>query len=338
VIDPFDGRTDIKKKIIRTVGNPAERFSEDGLRPVRAVRFASTLDFAIQAETLAAIPLALEKTRRVSLERFRDEFVKMLGAKEPSVSLKLMEQTGILPLFVPELAACRGVGQQDFRGHHQFDVLDHLFYSCDGAPQDSLTVRLAALFHDIGKPLVKSVVQKPDTTGTMQRVCTFYGHEQKSALLCKTILERLRFPNQTIAAVCHLVAEHMFHYEPSWTDAAVRRFLVRVTPEAIPGLFDLRIADTYGMTRRAPPLGSSPWAENLAELKDRIDAVLAQKSALGLKDMAVTGNDLIAAGIPQGKQIGRILQELFETILDNPEENQREHLLEIAKNRVKTLT
>jgi tRNA nucleotidyltransferase/poly(A) polymerase len=302
VVDPFDGRADIARKIIRTVGRPEERFAEDGLRPVRAIRFAAALDFAIQEETLAAIPRCLDKTRLISIERFRDEFVKMLGAEEPSIALKLMERTGVLSLFVPELADCRGVEQRDCRGRHWFDVLDHLFYACDGAPRDNLVVRLAALFHGVGR-------------------------EQQSAALCKTILTRLRFPNQVIDAASHLVTEHMFHYEPAWTDAAVRRFIVRVTPEALPDLFDLRIADCRGMT--------GPWAENLAELKDRVDAALSQKAALSLKDLAVSGNDLIAEGIPPGRLMGNILKELLETVLDNPAENEREHLLEIARNRQK---
>jgi putative nucleotidyltransferase with HDIG domain len=337
ITDPFGGRADIKQKILRTVGDPRDRFVEDGLRPVRAIRFAATLGFAIDSKTQEAIPGALEKTRLVSIERFRDEFVKMLGADEPSVALKLMEQTGILPLFLPELCVCRGVDQKDYRNHHQFDVLDHLFYACDGAPKDNLTVRLAALFHDIGKPLVKETIQKPDASGISHSICTFYNHEQKSAELCKRIMTRLRFPNQLIVGASHLVAEHMFHYEPSWSDSAIRRFVVRVTPEAIPDLFDLRIADAYGMTCARPPIDRGGWAENLLEFKERIDAVLAEKTALSLKDLAVSGSDLLAIGIPPGKAIGLVLHELLETVLDNPAENEREHLLQIAKNRATLL-
>jgi tRNA nucleotidyltransferase/poly(A) polymerase len=335
ITDPFGGRADINRKIIRTVGDPRDRFAEDGLRPVRAIRLAATLGFAIDRKTLDAIPGALEKTRLVSIERFRDEFVKMLGADVPSVALKLMEQTGVLPLFIPELCDCRGVDQRDYRGHHQFDVLDHLFYACDGAPKDNLTVRLAALFHDIGKPPVKETVQKVDAAGTMHAICTFYQHEQKSAELCKRIMGRMRFPNQLIAGVSHLVAEHMFHYEPSWSDSAVRRFVVRVTPEAIPDLFDLRIADAYGMTCVRPPLDRGGWAENLLEFRARIDAVLAEKSALSLKDLAVSGSDLLAAGVPPGKAIGMVLRELLEAVLDDPAENERGHLLQIARNRTR---
>jgi hypothetical protein len=181
------------------------------------------------------------------------------------------------------------------------------------------------------------MVQKPDTAGAMHTICTFYNHEQKSAELCKRIMTRMHFPNQLIADVAHLVAEHMFHYEPSWSDSAVRRFVVRVTPRAIPDLFDLRIADAYGMARVRPPLDRGEWAENLLEFRARIDAVLAKKSVLTLKDLAVSGSDLLKCGIPQGKAIGAILHELLETVLDDPAENEREHLLQIAKNRASIL-
>jgi hypothetical protein len=123
----------------------------------------------------------------------------------------------------------------------------------------------------------------------------------------------------------------MFNYESSWSDAAVRRFLARATPEAVNDLFDLRIADAYGMTRVNPALSGNPWSENLVEFRDRIAAVLAQKDALTLKDLAVNGKDLIQAGIPAGKALGAILGELFETVLDSPAENTKEHLLEVAK-------
>jgi putative nucleotidyltransferase with HDIG domain len=313
IIDPFDGRSDIKRKIIRTVGNPRERFGEDGLRPVRAIRFSAQLDFSLEENTLNAIPQALPVTEGIATERFRDEFIKMLGAETPSKALLLMETTGLLALFLPELAACRGVEQ---KGFHRFDVLDHLLYSCDGAPRSSLRLRLTALFHDIGKPAVRAL---------KDGVCTFYRHEDISASMTEAILTRLRFPKAIIREVTHLIANHMFHYEESWTDAAVRRFLVRVTPEAVDDLFDLRYADLYGMNGTPPPPGI------LAGFEERIRKVLEQQSALGLKDLAVNGKDLMTMGIPAGKQLGIVLNELLETVLDDPGSNTRENLLVIAE-------
>lgn len=334
LVDPFGGQEDIKKKIIRTVGAAQDRFSEDGLRPIRAIRFASQLGFAITVETLAAIPACLEKTASVSVERFREEFVKILRSPEPSRGLELLEGTGILQIFIPELAACKDVEQADCRGFHQFDVMHHLFYACDGAPAQKELVRLAALLHDIGKPKAKRSGSLPDGRPTI----TFYNHEKYSEELSQNLMTRLKFSKAETAAVCHLVKNHMFHYESNWTDAAVRRFLFRVTPEALEDLFDLRMADVYGMTRTPPALKEGPWSANLLELKDRIRQVSSQQRVLGLKDLAVNGRDLMQAGIPAGKHLGAILGELLETVLDDPAQNNREQLLTIAKNLFKKCT
>ncbi|MCR4626937.1 MAG: HD domain-containing protein, partial [Treponema sp.] len=205
--DPFNGISDIKNKIIRTVGNPFDRFTEDGLRPIRAIRFSSQLDFEIEKKTFEAIttPEVRKKTLGISIERFRDEFVKTLKSNAPSKGFHLMEQTGILEYFIPELSFCRGVIQGDGRGFHEFDVLDHLLYACDGACNDNLIVRLAALFHDIGKPETKRE-QLSDSSGEK---ITFYNHESVSERITEKILTRLRFPNATVNEVCHLVKNHM---------------------------------------------------------------------------------------------------------------------------------
>lgn len=327
IVDPFGGRDDIQNKIIRTVGNPLERFGEDGLRPVRAIRFATQLGFTIDESTMAAIPASIEKTATISLERFRDEFIKILKSPEPSVGLELLEKTGLLQLFIPELAACKDVEQADCRGFHQFDVLHHLFYACDGAPQHKELVRLAALLHDIGKPRAKKAGSLPDGRPTI----TFYNHEKYSEEISQKLMTRLKFSKAETATVCHLVKNHMFHYESNWSDAAVRRFLFRVTPEALEDLFDLRVADVYGMTRTPPTLKEGPWSGNLLELKERIQQISSQSQVLGLKDLAVNGKDLMAAGIPAGRQLGQILNQLLETVLDDPSQNNREQLLTIAQ-------
>lgn len=326
IVDPFGGQDDIQNKIIRTVGNPLDRFDEDGLRPVRAIRFATQLGFTIDEATMAAIPASIQKTATISLERFRDEFIKILKSPEPSIGLDLLERTGLLQLFIPELAACKDVEQADCRGFHQFDVLRHLFYACDGAPQHKELVRLAALLHDIGKPRAKKAGSLPDGRPTI----TFYNHEKYSEEISQSLMTRLKFSKAETATVCHLVKNHMFHYESNWSDAAVRRFLYRVTPDALEDLFDLRVADVYGMTRTPPTLKEGPWSGNLLELKERIQEVSAKNQVLGLKDLAVNGKDLMAAGIPAGRQLGQILNQLLETVLDDPSQNNREQLLTIA--------
>jgi poly(A) polymerase/tRNA nucleotidyltransferase (CCA-adding enzyme) len=313
IIDPFGGRADIRAGIIRTVGRPEERFAEDGLRPLRGVRFSAQLGFSIDDKTLAAIPGAIPVTAKVACERVREELSKILVAPVPSVGLRFMEQTGLLGLIIPELAACRGVEQ---KGMHRFDVLDHLLAACDACPAENLELRLAGLFHDIGKPVVRA----DDGTGSY----TFHNHEAASARLADTIMTRLRYPQKTCKMVDHLVKQHMFHYEPQWTDAAVRRFIVRVGPENIENLFILRRADSHAIT------GIAPDPRLLAEFSDRIQKVLDADHAFSLKDLAVNGKDLLAQGIPAGPETGHILQELFETVLDDPALNSRNRLLEIA--------
>ena len=320
LVDPFDGQGDIKRRVIRCVGEPGERFSEDGLRPVRAVRFASQLNFTIDEKVLAAIPGALPLTAKVAAERIRDELDKILESENPSAALLLMEKTGLLALLIPELAGCRGVEQDRKRGpgYHRFDVLDHSLLACDFAAREGapLEVRMAALYHDIGKP------EKAHTNENGERI--FYGHDKESSAQARRLLLRFRYPNVVIEKVCRLIEEHMFHYDETWTDAAVRRFIIRAGEENLPDLFALRRADAYGMAAEVPP------QDLLLPLVKRIEETLAQSRALSLKDLAVSGNDLKALGILPGKHMGIILKELLETVLDDPALNTREKLLEIA--------
>ena len=379
IVDPYGGADDIKARVIRAVGVPHERFMEDGLRPVRAVRFASQLGFRIEENTWAAILREdiLKKAAGISLERFRDEFCKILLSPVPSVGLKLLEDSGLLKIFVPELLQGRGCVQSDERGFHSFDVLDHNFYACDGAvlrgdssqgqnaapaaPSDMscsgatresfdqkipasdslLILRLTALFHDVAKPSCKRVVPAEGDGGQQFSSCdqssaggkiTFYNHEIAGEKMARGILVRLKFPNTQIDAVCHLIKEHMFNYESSWSDAAVRRFVQRVGAQNIDALFDLRLADIYGMKRVEVRLHDTAVCGKLLELRERVDAALSQKSAMGLKDLAVNGGDLIAIGIPAGKKMGAILKELFEAVTDDPAMNSRDALLGLAKN------
>ena len=319
LIDPFGGMNDINNRLIRAVGNPLERFSEDGLRPVRAVRFASQLGFEIEEKTLEAVSLKLDVTKKIAVERFHDELLKLLKSDVPSVGLKLMEKTGIMSIFIPELSACRNVEQ---KGFHNFDVLDHLFYSCDGTDKNNADVRLAALFHDVGKPAVRALGK--------DGVYTFYQHEAVSAEMTQKILDRLHFSKQTSNYVCHLIAQHMFFYEPHWTDAAVRRFLVRIKfreyENVLGDLFELRRGDLFGMSRVETD------GKSLLEFQKRIEKELEKEGALTLKDLAVNGRDLIESGIPAGKKLGVILNELLETVLEDPAMNTKEKLLVVAKN------
>nr|MCR4954588.1 HD domain-containing protein [Treponema sp.] len=341
IVDPYDGSKDIAKKVIRTVGFAHERFMEDGLRPIRAIRFACKLGFSIEKLTYSELfeDSIHQKVSSISVERFRDEFKKILSAEKPSVGLKLLEETGILPIFIPEFTICRGCVQSDYRAFHKFDVLDHLFYACDGAPANKLNVRLAALFHDIGKPVVKQIKtqtvldgDKNDGSTKEIETITFYNHESAGEKITREILIRLKFPNAVVNDVCHLVKEHMFHYESNWTDGAVRRFLVRVKPECLEDLYDLRLADMYGMYDQKVDVRYSESVRLLMELQERIKDVMKNQNALSLKDLAVNGKILMENGIPAGKQLGIILNELLNSVLEDPSLNTKEKLLEIAKN------
>jgi tRNA nucleotidyltransferase/poly(A) polymerase len=316
IIDPFGGAKDIKNKIIRCVGNASLRFNEDGLRPLRAVRFASQLGFVIEENTLAAIPDALSVSAKVSQERVRDEIDKILASPVPSCGFLLMEKTGLLRLFLEELASCRGIEQ---KGFHHFDVLDHSLLACDYSARSgySQILRLASLFHDVGKPSVRRLDEKSG-------VWTFYRHEEISGKVAQKILGRLRYSNSVIDSVCHLIKEHMFHYTDEWSDAAIRRFIARIGEPNLEDVYRLRRADAYAFS------GKEADSTSLMQLADRVEKVLAGGRTFTLKDLAVSGNDLISIGVPCGKKIGIILRELLETVLDDPAQNTREKLLEIA--------
>lgn len=329
IVDPYGGVEDLKKGIIRTVGIPHERFMEDGLRPVRALRFASKLQFSIEKDTYSEIfeENVQKKIASISVERFRDELMKMMASPKPSVGLKMMEETGVLKIFMDELSVCRGCIQKDDRGYHIFDVMDHNIYACDGAPKEKPLLRLAAFLHDCGKP-----ASKVERTVEGHKINNFYNHEKYSVEIARSLMTKLKFSNAEIDYVCHLIENHMFHYESSWSDAAVRRFIVRVGLDSFDDLIDLRLADMYGKYNADVRLHNSAGCANLVELTDRVKALAAQSCALSLKDLKVNGKDLIAEGIPAGKKLGKILNELFQTVLDDPEMNDREKLLKLAKN------
>ena len=325
IVDPFGGRRDIKKKVIRTVGKAHDRFMEDGLRPVRCLRFACKLGFSIEKCTYSELfdDEIRKKIGSISIERFRDEFDKILASVKPSVGLKLLEETGMTSIFIPELLAGRGCVQSDQRGFHDFDVLDHLYYACDGAPVEKPNVRLAALFHDIGKPASKKIID-----GNI----TFYNHERIGSKLTQQILTKLKYPNAVIDDVCHLINEHMFNYESNWTVSAVRRFIIRVGQDHLEDLFDLRLADMYGMHNQPIEYKYSAAINLLVELKDRIAVELEKNNALSLKDLAINGNDLIAAGFEKGKKLGLILNHLLDCVIEDPEMNTKDKLLEVASS------
>jgi putative nucleotidyltransferase with HDIG domain len=321
VADPHEGRRDLRDGIIRAIGDPSERFREDGLRPLRACRFAAQLGFIVEERTRTAIPASLDILSMVSAERVRDEILKILDAPLPSVGFALMRETGILAVVLPELLQGEGVQQGGFHCH---DVFQHSLYACDAAPRESPVLRLAALLHDVGKPRTRGA-------GTDGRP-TFYGHEKVSAEMTQSILERLKLPNATIKAVSHLVAHHMFNYQEEWSDAAVRRLIARVGEGSIQDLIALRRADQIGMC----PENRQYFPQGLSDFAGRVSAVMEAGRAFTVSKLAVDGNDIMRdVGLAPGPRVGTILNELLKSVLEDPALNEKGKLLEIAKKLVK---
>ena len=310
LVDPFDGLADIERKFLRAVGDPGARFTEDALRMVRAVRLAAVLELTIAPATLAAIREHAALAAHVSGERVSAELEKLLGSPRPSIGLRHMADTGLLDVLLPELAAQRGVPQNKIEGE---DLLDHTLRAVDAVPVDRPVVRLAALLHDVGKP------------GTLDDG-PFRGHEVVGAELAEKVLERLRTPKAAIERVVRLVRQHMFTYEPGWSDAGVRRFIQRVGVDGVDDLFALREADNVGS-------GVSADAHGLDELRARVAAEVAASVVLDRSRLAVRGDDLMRElGLPAGPRLGRILDELLERVVAEPRLNDRATLLLLAES------
>ena len=322
--DPFGGITDIKSKLVRAVGTPIERFKEDGLRAFKACRLASQLDFEIEGETFEAIKQAIPVAKKVSMERIRDEFMKLLlNSAKPSKGIELMRESGLLNIFLPELLEGYGVEQKLYHAH---DVYWHTLKTCDLAPD---SVKLAALLHDIAKPR------------TDMGNGHFYGHDSVGTEMAGDILKRMKFPKSEIERVKLLIRNHMFYYPHTegevkkegmekliltqWSDSAVRRFLKRVGEENVEDLFKLRIADASSN----PETAFKP--EEITELQKHISKVLQEDMALKITDLEIDGEDLKALGIEPGAKMGEILRKLLDMVIEDPLLNTKEKLLEEAR-------
>jgi poly(A) polymerase/tRNA nucleotidyltransferase (CCA-adding enzyme) len=320
LVDLFDGQGDLKNKIIRCIGNPAERFEEDALRMLRACRFASQLGFSIEKHTLEAIHEQREKLKLVSVERIREELVKIIMSPKPSIGLEACRVTKLLDLFLPELKKCFGVSQNTF---HRYDVYYHTLHVLDafeGLGVREPSVRIAGLFHDIAKPQTKRQVSEKAEP-------VFYNHEVVGASVAKGIMRRLKFSNEEVADVTHLVRQHMFHYTDEWSKGAIRRFIRTVGEDYLPWLFQLRDADRLGNGKR------ELHCDEIEEFKVKIKEIFDEDSALQIKDLKVDGGKLMTFfHLEPGRIIGEILHHLLEKVLDEPELNTEEKLLEEAKS------
>jgi tRNA nucleotidyltransferase (CCA-adding enzyme) len=312
LVDLFDGIGDITKKRLKTVGNPDERFGEDALRMMRAVRLCSELNFAIEPETLTSITKNHEHLRRISTERITEEFLKIIDSEVPMQGIVMLERLSLLDYIVPELKESIGCEQG---GIHAYDVYEHSLRTLQAAADKeySTELRLSALFHDIGKP-------KTRRTGGKNKFYTFFGHEVVGARMTKEILERLKMPRETIEIVEKLVRNHMFFSDPDQiTLAAVRRTIVRIGADHIEDLLNLRVCDRIGTGRPK----EQPF--RFRKYKAMVDQAL--RDPISVKMLKING-DLIMdkTGEKPGKKLGYILHILLEEVLENPRINE-ENLL-----------
>jgi tRNA nucleotidyltransferase (CCA-adding enzyme) len=312
LVDPLGGRVDLERRLLRV--NRRDSFLEDPLRILRGVQLMARLGFAVEDDTRADMRKHAALLGNVSAERVRDELHKMLEfASEPSRGFLLMHEEGILPFLLPELDATFGEEQNEF---HPDDVFMHSLKSCDRA-RPELHLRWSALLHDIGKKEMKRIIDGRTV---------FYRHEEASARDADAILERLRCTRELRRKVVSLIEHHMFNITDDWSDAAVRRFIVRAGRENLDDLLALREAD--GLSR-----GDTAVIAQNAAIRRRLEGVLASDAAFKMKDLAIGGADIMeATGIGEGPEVGGILRRLFEVVLENPEENTRERLLELVRS------
>lgn len=313
LVDAFCGMEDLQRKLIRCVGNPKERFEEDALRMMRAVRFAAQLGFSIDTATKEAVARMAGNLVKVSAERIQVELVKLLVSEHPEKFLAFYE-TGLTGVFLPEFDRMMETPQNN--AHHCYNVGEHTIEAVKNSPADKI-IRLTLLLHDVAKPVCKST----DTEG----IYHFYGHPAKSAEMAKEILRRLKFDNDTIRRVTALIAAHddMPPLEPK----AIRRAVYRTGLEQYPALFAVKRADTMGKNqyKREEKLAYIAGYEKLYE------EIMEKKQCLTLKELAVTGKDLIDAGMKPGKEIGEALKSMLEHVLEYPEDNQKEILMKQIK-------
>lgn len=311
LVDLFGGQEDIANKLVRTVGEASERFSEDGLRILRAIRFAAVFGFDVAAETRRAIHELGYMIEKVSEERIASEFNKILLSNKPGKYLR--EYKDILCIFIPELKACIGFNQRNH--HHVYDVFEHTIRVVDNT-QARLNLRLAALFHDISKPLCFELGS--DDEGH------FYGHASKSAEMAEEILKRLKYDSVTISQACILIKYHDHQIENS--DRIIKRMLQRLGEEAFFALLDIKRADNFGQSEKF-----RYRQEILQEIEDSARKIIAEKACFSLKDMVLKGNDLIELGVSQGPEIGRILEMLLDKVISGEIKNDRQELITYLK-------
>lgn len=316
ITDMWNGLKDIEEKVLRTVGDPKDRFSEDALRMLRAIRFSCQLDFSVAYETVDNIVKNSDLIKNISGERIRDEFVKIILSKNPSAGVVMLQKFGLLKNIIPELE--EGIGCEQ-GGAHIYDVWDHLLMALQHAADKDwpLVIRFSALMHDIGKPRTRRPGEK--------KAYTFYGHEVVGARMAKKIMERLKFSRDEINMVESLVRNHMFFSDTELiTLSAVRRIIAKVGKENIWTLMNVREADRVGMKKNEAPYRLRKYFAMIEE---------ALRDPISVSQLKIDGNYLMKElNITPGPRMGWILNAMLEEVLDDPSKNTVEHLSELVKS------
>jgi tRNA nucleotidyltransferase (CCA-adding enzyme) len=311
LIDPFQGIKDLELHSIKTVNEPSERFQEDALRMLRAVRFAVQLNFQIDEKTFEAVIKQAKLISKISWERISDEFLKIIASQYPAEGISLLDEAGLLQFILPELLEAKGVEQG---GHHNTDVWTHSLDALQECPNPDPIVRLATLLHDVAKPRTFEI---------RDNKITFYNHEIVGSRMADKIAKRLKFSKNQRQRLFTLVRQHMFYYQTKNSDASIRRFMRNVSLENIDDILDLREADRLGSGAR-----KTSW--RLEEMKQRMIEQLNQP--MQVTDLAINGHDLMTEFDKKpGSWLGEILGKLLEKVLDDPELNTKEKLMELAK-------
>lgn len=333
LIDPHQGANDLKKKVIKAVGEPLDRFKEDYLRIFRAARFAATLGFKIDPETIVGMAKAVSSNNwksRVSVERIKAEIDKCFKkADKPSVMFTELPIKGVLAKIIPELTDAYGVEQNK---HHMYDVFFHTMHTLDAVPKFYPLIRWAALFHDLGKVPARKWVQ--DAGGLYAWVSTengdytFHNHEEFSEKLATKIMKRLKFSVDEMKYINNLVKHHMFRCSDEMRDSAIRRFVSSLGPEYVEDICILKYADRVGNGKKAV----TEMDIEATKLMRRFEKILKEECAFKIKDLAIDGNDIMRIkNIPSGPKVGEYLSNLFEVVMEDPSKNTREELERILK-------
>ena len=309
LVDIFGGISDIEKRIIRCVGDAKERFTEDALRMMRAVRFSAQLGYSIEDGTKKAIKEMAPNLKNISAERIQVELVKLVTSDNPDY-LRVAYETGITAVVLPEFDLCMKTNQNN--PHHKYSVGEHTLWAMKHIESDKV-LRLAMLFHDMGKPKTITMDEKG--------IHHFHGHNEISSQIAREVLRRLKFDNDTLHKVERLVFYH--DYRPALTDKSVRKFVAKIGKELFPSYLIVQKADTLSQSeyKREEKL------TNIAEVSRIFEGIIERKECLCLKDLAVNGKDLIDLGIKPGKEIGEILNGFLKMVIENPGLNEKEILL-----------